>query len=283
MPRKPNIAAAISKSFSDARRHTGEGNPLSAVLTDENQARVLIIPIDQIEPNPEQPRKHFDRKALDDLTASVREKGILQPIIVRKRAESTQCIIVAGERRWRAAKAAGLKEMPALLRTAIDYREVALIENMQRKNLNPIEEAEGIADLKATGSYTDAELAKMLGKSRSSITESLSLTQLPEDIKARCRTSDIASKSQLLQVLRAGSPNNVTAAFHALEAGTLRTVRQLRIEKRRTANKTGRPKHARFDWAPESGSYHVTIMFRKKAASRAELRYALKDALKHLP
>jgi ParB family chromosome partitioning protein len=282
MLKKPNVAGTIGKSFDDARGGASKAGSLRGMLKDENQARILLIPLDEIEPNPEQPRKHFDRKALEDLTASVRDKGILQPIIVRKKADSTQCIIVAGERRWRAAKAAGLKDMPALLRGEEDAREVAIIENLQRENLNAVEEAEALLALKMERGYTDAELAKIVGKSRSSITESLSLAQLPETIKARCRTSDIASKSQLLQVLRAGSPEKTEAAFRALETGTLSTVRELRRETRQTKATSGRPKHARFEYAPKNRKYHLTITFPKKTASRSDLQVALKDALKHL-
>lgn len=281
MPKKPNIAALLAED------PVGEGESkvqaLRRVLKDENQARILVIPLGQIEANPDQPRKHFDRVALAELTASVREKGILQPIIVRKKAGSEHCIIVAGERRWRAAKAAGLKEIPALIRGDEDAREVALIENLQRENLNAIEEAEALFALKTERGYTDEQLAKIVGKSRSGITESLSLTKLPELIKTQCRTSDIASKSQLLQVLRAGSAEKVTSAFHALETGEASTVRELRKEKKKAEPTKGRPKHARFEWKPKDAKYTVAITFAKKTASREELREALKAALKHLP
>ncbi len=114
-PKRPDIAAAVRKSFDDADKAPSNVHPLRAILKDENTARVLVIPIAQIEPNPDQPRKFFDPEALNDLASSVREKGILQPIIVRKRSDSDACIIIAGERRWRAAKIAGLKEIPALV------------------------------------------------------------------------------------------------------------------------------------------------------------------------
>ncbi len=284
MPKKPNIAALLREADATEPGET-KVQALHRVLKDENQARILLIPIQLIEANPDQPRKHFDPVALEELTASVREKGILQPIIVRKKLDSDHCLIIAGERRWRAATAAGLTEMPALVRSDEDHREVALIENLQRENLNAIEEAEGLAALKAARGYTDAQLAKIVGKSRSSITESLSLTQLPEAIKAQCRTSDIWTKSQLLQLVRAGSSENLDTIWKGLQAGDSPTVRELRKKtaKKPAVAKGGRPQHYRFEHDPTNKPYTVTVTFTKKTASRAELRAALKDALNHLP
>ncbi len=152
---------------------------------------------------------------------------------------------------------------------------------MQRENLNPIEEAEALSALKTERGYTDEQLAKIVGKSRSSITETLSLTQLPEPIKAECRTSDNWQKSQLLQVLRAGSPEKVLTTWQALQAGELRTVRDLR-EKTSPPTKQGRPSHYRFDHNPKDKPFHVTVAFSKSRASHEEIKAALKDALKHV-
>ncbi len=284
MPNKPNVKDLLGKTFGDAEHAGPEQKPLRAVLKDENAARVLLVPIDHIEPNADQPRKNFKPTALQELADSIREHGVLQPIIVHQRPDDPErCIIIAGERRWRAAKLAGRVEMPVLVRTPEDAREVAIIENLQRENLNPIEEAEALLALKKERGYTDAQLARIVGKSRSSITESLSLTQLPEAIKAQCRTSDIASKSQLLQVLRAGSTDKVEAAFHAVETGAVSTVRELRSETVKAKPKMGRPKHARFAYEPDNGKYAVTVTFPKKHASRDDLREALRAAMKHVP
>ena len=117
-------------------------------------------------PEPDQPRTYFDPEALHDLTESVRERGILQPIIVRRAPNGNGFVLIAGERRWRAATAAGLTKIPALIRQKEDPAEIALIENLQREDLNPIEEAESLQRLKDRRHLTDETLARIIGKSR---------------------------------------------------------------------------------------------------------------------
>jgi ParB family chromosome partitioning protein len=243
----------------------------------------MRLPVELIRPNPDQPRKHFDPDALRDLTASVKEKGVLQPVLVRPDPDGSHFILIAGERRWRAAKAAVVSEIPALIRTEEDSLEVAIIENLQRENLHPLEEAEALLHLKTIKGFTDQALAQVIGKSRKAVNESLLLTQLPEAIKAEWRTSAMATKSQLLQVLRAGSPEKVGAAWAGLKTGEVSTVRELRKQKQQATAKKGRPAHYRFEHKPDGKPFHVTVTFAKKTASRAEVRSALKDALKHLP
>lgn len=160
-----------------------------------------IIPINKIEPNPEQPRT--DVGDLSELTASIKEKGILEPLLVKPRDNGVY-MIIAGERRWRAANLAGLREVPCI---EFDFdekevAEVALIENMQRKDLTIWEEADGLAALSDKYGYTHEQIAKKLGKSRSTVTETLTIAGLPADIRKKCRKSDIASKSTLLEVAR---------------------------------------------------------------------------------
>jgi ParB family chromosome partitioning protein len=211
----------------------------------------------------------------------VKEKGVLQPILVRPDPEGDGFLLIAGERRWRAAKAAEIAEIPALVRKQEDSLEVAIIENLQREDLHPLEEAEALLHLKTIKGFTDQQLAQVIGKSRRAVNESLLLNQLPESIKAEWRTSATASKSQLLLVLRTGSPEKIAATWEALKSGTVTTVRELRKQKQGT--KKGRPHHYRFEYNPKGKPFHVTVAFEKKAASRAELRSALNDALKHLP
>jgi ParB family chromosome partitioning protein len=167
-------------------------------------------------------------------------------------------------------------------RTQEDTREVALIENLQREDLNPIEEAEALLALKLERRYTDAELAKIVGKSRQAINDSLLLTKLPTAIKAECRTSGAWSKSQLLQVLRAGSREKVEALWQGIKNGAGVTVRALR-EKTSPRSKQGRPAHYRFEHKPDGKPFSVTVSFTKKTATRAEVRGALNHALRHLP
>jgi ParB family chromosome partitioning protein len=134
----------------------------------------------------------------------VREKGVLEPLLVKPAALKGRWMIIAGERRWRAAKAAGLKEVPCIEMDVDDaaVAEIALIENMQRKDLTPWEEADGLASLCHRYGYTHEDAAKKVGKSRSTVTEAISLASIPEEIREECRRADINVKSLLLQVVR---------------------------------------------------------------------------------
>lgn len=175
---------------SDKKRGLGRG--LSALMADVNEplnnaASVVIsdqsVPIEIIVPNPNQPRKTFESLALDDLVSSIQEKGVLQPLIVRKVGESFE--IVAGERRWRAAQRAQLHELPVIIRefTDTEVLEVAIIENIQRSDLNPIEEAAGYKQLMDRFGHTQEKMAEALGKSRSHIANLMRLLNLPSSIQ----------------------------------------------------------------------------------------------------
>lgn len=160
-----------------------------------------IIPISQIAPNPEQPRTEIGD--LTELASSIKEKGVLEPLLVKPYPDGTW-MIIAGERRWRAANLAGLREVPCI-ELDIDEQaiaEIALIENMQRKDLTVWEEADGLAALSSRYGYTHEEIAKKIGKSRTTVTESLSIAGLPENIREKCRKTGISAKSSLLEIAR---------------------------------------------------------------------------------
>jgi ParB family transcriptional regulator, chromosome partitioning protein len=168
----------------------GLGRGLGALLTSEpTEAEALVdVPIDQLEVNPYQPRKVFDFTALDELAASIKASGVIQPIIVRRIGGSYQ--LIAGERRWRAARQAGLDRIPAIVREATDAQsiELALVENLLREDLNPIEAAQAYQKLLADFSWTQEELAQRIGKDRTSIANCLRLLRLPEEIQADLRS-----------------------------------------------------------------------------------------------
>jgi ParB family transcriptional regulator, chromosome partitioning protein len=280
MPKRPDLKETGLRLVANASPAPQE-HALRQLAVDQG---FLYLPVDLLRPNPDQPRRHFDHSSLEDLSASIKEKGVLQPVLARKDPQGEGFILIAGERRWRAAKAAELAEIPALIRKEEDSLEVALIENLQRENLNPLEEAEALLKLKATKGFTDQELAKIIGKSRTSVTEILSLSQLPDPIKDQCRTSDIWSKSQLLQLVRADSPEQPDTLWKALSSGQAATVRDLRRHTARlTTSRRGRPIRYRFLHKPKGRSYQVLVTFTKAEVSREELRTALKDALAHLP
>ncbi|MDE6726572.1 MAG: ParB/RepB/Spo0J family partition protein [Oscillospiraceae bacterium] len=150
--------------------------------------------ISEIEPNKDQPRKHFDKEALQQLADSIGEHGVIQPLIVRSMPDGSYRI-VAGERRWRAAKMAGLSEIPVVIRddlTDEEAMQIAMIENLQRENLNPIEEALGYKELLDKYSITQDKLAKALGKARSSITNSLGLLTMPNAVQELLRNGSLS-------------------------------------------------------------------------------------------
>jgi ParB family chromosome partitioning protein len=147
------------------------------------QGGVVELLVDEIQPNPLQPRKHFDDEKLDELVQSIRENGVLQPVIVQKKEKGYE--LVVGERRWRASQKANLKKIPVIVREVSETRslEIALIENIQRQDLNPIEEAEAYARLGDDFGLTQEQLAKRLGKSRVAITNTLRLLNLSPAVK----------------------------------------------------------------------------------------------------
>ena len=184
-------------------RKRGLGRGLSALMADVTETETSaalgvaveqIIPIERISPNPEQPRKRFEQGDLDDLAASIKEKGVIQPLIVRSRDDGT-FEIVAGERRWRAAQMAKLHELPVVVRsfTDVEVLEVAIIENIQRADLNSVEEAAGYRQLMDKFGHTQEKMAEALGKSRSHIANLLRLLNLPEPVLDMLRSGDLSA------------------------------------------------------------------------------------------
>lgn len=185
----------------DKKRGLGRG--LSALMADVAEAEapvaqsaaggVQFIPIEQIAPNPDQPRKQFTPDELEDLSRSIATKGIIQPLIVRAYDGGYQ--IVAGERRWRAAQMAQLHELPVVVRefTDIEVLEVAIIENVQREDLNPVDEAMAYKQLMDKFGHTQAQLSEALGKSRPHLANVLRLLQLPNDVLEMVKLGDLSS------------------------------------------------------------------------------------------
>ena len=184
----------MAKSSSKKR---GLGRGLSALMADVQDDKTetntgqtkpdRLIPIEKIFPNPDQPRRHFDKDALEDLAASIAEKGIIQPLILRENPKGDGTYeIVAGERRWRASQQAKLHEVPAIIRDFDDTEvlEIAIIENIQRADLNPLEEAQAYSQLMEKFGHTQEVLSRSLGKSRSHIANSVRLLTLPSDVQA---------------------------------------------------------------------------------------------------
>lgn len=166
----------------------GLGALLPPPAEGEEGARLVELPVDSLTPNPLQPRKRFAPDTLDELAASIRSTGVLQPLVVRRRGDRYE--ILVGERRWRAARQAGLARVPALVREASDAEalQLALVENLLREDLNPLEEAEAYQRLMAELGWVQEDLARRIGKDRSSVANVLRLLRLPEVIQEDLRT-----------------------------------------------------------------------------------------------
>ena len=225
-----------------------------------------MIPLEEIQPNASQPRKEIGD--LQGLTDSVREKGVLEPLLVRFMPESGKYMIISGERRYLAARAAGLCELPCIEKDVDDAEtlELALIENLQRKDLTPFEEADGVQALAGRFGLTHEEIAKKVGKSRPSITELLSLRSIPDEIKALCIEKGVLSKSQLLQVAR--QPSEVRMKDLA-QRFALRMVNREQARAERNPDK--KPCPAVFRFVPPAKEFKMVLQFRKNHVERDEI------------
>ncbi|POR05374.1 hypothetical protein AU468_01455 [Alkalispirochaeta sphaeroplastigenens] len=209
------------------QRRLGKG--IEALLQNNDLSRdmpestaMVTVPLDRIHPNPDQPRKTFRHEALQELAQSIRERGVIQPILAEQR-EDGDYVIIAGERRWRAARLAGLEEIPLLpgVFSLEEKLEIALIENIQRQDLSPLEEAQAYADLMERTGISQDLLARRLGKSRPAIANSLRLLKLPPSVQERVSAGDLsAGHARTLLALSGDLPVTIEeAAESALEAG----------------------------------------------------------------
>ena len=240
-----------------------------------------MIPVDQIRPNPDQPRKALGD--LRELTDSIKEKGVLEPLLVRYVPREDCYHIISGERRYHAARAAGLREVPAIEKMADDAEtlEIALIENMQRKDLTPFEEADGLQRLATQFEYRHEDLAKKLGKSRTSVSETLGLLTIPDALRKKCLEAGINSKSLLLQIARQPTDKKMLEMFaKILQGGMTRdAARQDRNEDKGMAP---RPQPFVFHFEPEDEKFKFRLQFKKSHVTRDELIRTLREILAQL-
>ncbi len=241
-----------------------------------------MIPLDMVEPNAEQPRTQLGN--IEELAASIREKGVLEPILVRSIGPNRYQII-SGERRYRAAILAGLDEIPAIELDVDDKEqvEIALIENIQRKDLTPFEEAEGFFVLQQKFGYTHERIAQVIGKSRTTITETLSINDIPDRIRAMCREAGISNKSVLVQVARAGSEEAMEQVVRAFASGDLsREELRKQTSAKPEPKKQGRPKHFVFTVKDKSLPFSLNMSFRKANVDKSEVIASLREILARL-
>ena len=240
-----------------------------------------MIRLDQIRPNPEQPRKALGD--LGELTDSVRAKGVLEPLLVRFVPTEGCFYIISGERRYHAARAAGLREVPCIEKTADEAEtlEIGLIENIQRKDLTPFEEADGLHRLATQFEYTHEDIAKKIGRARSSVTETLSLRNIPDMLRKKCVEHGISSKSLLLQIARQPTEKKMVEMFQRILQGGL-TRDEARRERREDQAGPQRPQPFIFHFEPQNESFKFRIQFKKSHVSRDELIITLREILSQL-
>jgi len=240
-----------------------------------------MVPIDKIRPNPEQPRKFIGD--ISELSESIKEKGVLEPLLVRYMPREDTYHIISGERRYHAAREAGLNELPCIEKIADDAEtlELALIENLQRKDLTPFEEADGLHRLAEQFAYTHEDIARKIAKARSSVTETLSLRIIPEAIRRQCVEHGIVSKSLLLQIARQPNEKKMAETLVRIIQGGL-TRDEARRERRDEKSTGPRPQPFIFNFQPENENFRLRIQFRKSSVSRQELIYTLRAILESL-
>ena len=241
-----------------------------------------LVALEKLDPNPEQPRVEIGDLA--DLTASIKEKGVLEPLLVKPSRLNGRWMIIAGERRWRAAREAGLREVPCIEMDVDDraVAEIALIENMQRKDLTAWEEADGLQALTHKFGYTHEEVARKVGKSRTTVTEALSIAAIPEPIRDKCRRADISSKSLLLEIVR--QPDEESMRRLAEQIATRGLTRDdARRERRSEAKvlrkrKGGQAKPFTYRYVAPGKEYRLELSFRRTSVERKDLAAALRAA-----
>ena len=252
-----------------------------------------MVPLSTIEPDPNQPRSAMGD--LDELVSSIRDKGVLEPILVRPRPtpEDTEQAapagvlyrIISGERRYRASQEAGLYEVPVIEMDVSEQEalEIALIENLQRKDLTPFEEAEGYRMLAESHEYTHEEIASAVGKSRTVITESLSLLQMPPRVRDTVQALAITSKSLLLEVLKAGDEQEMIELLEEVaRRGLNRDDLRQRLRSTKGGGKNGRRRPYVFRFKSPDKSYSLSLTFRQSEVDKDDLVRALEQILADL-
>ncbi len=229
-----------------SKRRSGLGKGLDALIPGKESApggpRVFYLPVDAIRPNPRQPRAQMDLESLQELAQSIREHGVLQPLLVRRdEAEEGRYLLIAGERRWRAAQIAGVRQVPVMVREVSDQQqlELALIENLQRDDLTPLETAEAYRQLHEEFGLSHEAIAQRVGKSRVAVSNTLRLLKLPEKVKAALQAGQI-SEGHARALLALPTAEAQTAALSTVLRQGL-TVRQTEALVRRLLGRAPRP------------------------------------------
>jgi ParB family chromosome partitioning protein len=238
-----------------------------------------MIPIVNIDPSPQQARTELGN--LQELMASIKEKGILEPIIVRKKDERHE--IIAGERRYIASKQIGLKEIPCIEMNVSDNEamEIALVENIQRKNLNAFEESDGLKTLVELYGYSHDQIAEKVGKARSTVTEIVNISKIPEDIRNLCREYKIGSRSTIIEISKQKNKDDMYRLLYQIKK------RELKREDTRDLSKIIKGKKIKekafvYNYEEKEKAYKLKLEIKKAKVTREEIIEILEDILMKL-
>ena len=269
------------KGLPKGKKMRHDSHFIDEITSESSETIGRLIEIERIRPNPHQPRKYFGD--MTEMVDSVKDKGILEPILVRYTEEEEKYEIIAGERRYQAATIAGLRKVPCI-EVDVDNRgmlEISLVENLQRKDLTPFEEAGAIKRLSDQFRYTHEEIARKLGKSRTVITEVLSLNRIPEEVQERCRQADIMSKSMLLQIVRQDTPEEMHHLVDKItgEGLTREEARRFNRDDKQVGN---RSRNFTFSYKPEGRDFKFNMTFQRQDVDKAEVILALQGVIEKL-
>lgn len=259
------------------RRSQGMETDFTGLTGEDNQFKE--IPLDKISPNPNQPRKIFDEEKLNELAASIKQKGVLQPVIVMPDHVNQHYLLIAGERRYRAAKMANLGSIPALVKEKEDPLELGIIENLQREDLSPIEEAAAIKQLKEERNYIEEDIAKIIGTSRQTVDMLLALNRLPDEIKEDCQHVGNPPKTLLYEIVRRGSREEMLQAWDRYKRGELSII-QARKEQAQKIGK--RPKPFEYKHKNKDKKITVIVRFSRFEVEKDDIIAALESELEYL-
>ncbi len=266
-PEKRGLGRGLSALMADIEPEVTSENEQSSTNTAVKSD--IVVPIEKVRPNPDQPRQDFGQKELEELASSISEKGVIQPIIVRTDPKDENLYqIIAGERRWRASQIALVHDIPIIIREMDDTEvlEVAIIENVQRSDLNPVEEALGFRQLMDSYGHTQEKLAKALGKSRSHIANILRLLSLPDDVLAMLRAGQLSS-GHARAMVTAENPSKLAALVVAKGLSVRETERLARA----SADVEAKPKSA----APRREKDADTVVLENDLAANLNMKVSI--------
>ncbi len=238
--------------------------------------RIRMIPVDKIDPNPQQARSELGN--IDDLMSSIKAKGVLEPILVRPKNDRYE--IIAGERRFVASKNIGLTHIPSIEMDVQDNEalELALIENLQRKDLDVFEEADGLSALVEIYGYNHSDLAEKIGKARSTITEIINVARIPQRLRELCQSYEITSRSTLIEVAKLDKESDMERLLNEISQRRLRREDTRELSKQiKGKQKKGKP--FVFNFAPQTHFYHLRLEFKKQTVSKEEIIRVLEEII----